>query len=298
MMKRYIKIALVMVVSSLALFSCKSQYDALMASNNVDEKYDAAMALFEEGKYQKAAALFESMTILTTNTERDDTVQYYWGLSNYKFKDYYTAEANFGKFVSMFPRSPFTEKARFLRLDCLFRQTLRYELDPSPTYRAISAINEFLTDYPETEYKEPCQKYLEELGERLDRKAYEAAKLYYKMEDYKASRVAFKNVLKDDPDNIYREEILYYIAMSSYRYDHMSIPSKQKERYMSFIDDYFNFVGENPDSKFKRELDAMYARAQKALGKFVGKEELLEGQEKEFDKVRRDADKAADKREK
>ncbi len=50
---------------------------------------------------------------------------------------------------------------------------------------------------------------LKELNDRLDRKAYENAKLYYRMEDYKASRVAFKNILKDDAENIYREEILY-----------------------------------------------------------------------------------------
>ena len=285
MMGKFSRVVLPMILASMVLFSCKSQYDALMASNDVDEKYKAAMALYDEGKFQKAAALFESMAVLTNNTERDDTVQFYWGLSNYRFKDFYTAEANFSKFISVYPRSPFTEEAKFLRLDCLYRQTLRYELDPSPTYRAISAINEFVIDYPESKYRKDCFDYLKDLGERLDRKAYEAAKLYYKMEDYKASRVAFKNVLKEDPDNIYREDILYYIAMSSYRYAHLSIPPKQKERYMAFIDDYFNFIGENPDSRYKRELGAMYARAQKALGKFVGDEELME--DKDFDKERR-----------
>ncbi len=295
-MKRYIEYFCTIIIAGMTLFSCKSQYDALMASNNVEEKYKAAMELFEAGKYQKAASLFESLTILTSNMDIDDTVQYYWGLSNYLFKDYYTAEANLSKFVSIYPRSPFTSQARFLRLDCLYRQTLRYELDPKPTYTAIAAVNEYLTDYPENEHKEECLSYLKDLEGRLDRKAYEAAKLYYKMEDYKASRVAFKNVLKDDPDNIYREEILYYIAMSSYKYAYMSVSSKQKERYMAFIDDYFNFIGENPDSRYRRELGAMYARAQKALGKFVGQEDLLEGREKEFAKVRKEADKAADKK--
>ena len=104
-----------------------------------------------------------------------------------------------------------------------------------------------------------------DLGERLDRKAYEGAKLYYKMEDYLAARVAFRNVLKDDAENVYREDILYYIAMSSYKYAYLSVPAKQKERYLAFIDDYYNFIGELPESQYRKELDVVYAKAQKIL---------------------------------
>ena len=110
---------------------------------------------------------------------------------------------------------------------------------------------------------------LADLNDRLDKKAYEAAKLYFKMEDYKASRVALRNVLKDDADNIYREDILYYIAMSSYNFAHMSIPDKQKERYLTFVDDYLNFIGEIPESHYRKELDNVYRKVQKALGKDV-----------------------------
>ena len=128
---------------------------------------------------------------------------------------------------------------------------------------------------------------LEELNERLDKKAYEAARLYYKMEDYLASRVAFRNVLKDDSENIYREDILYYIAMSSYKYAHLSVPSKQKERYLTFVDDYLNFVGEIPESDYRKELDAIYRKAQKALGRDAVETEDEGMSEKDFAKERK-----------
>ena len=80
------------------------------------------------------------------------------------------------------------------------------------------------------------------------------------MEDYLAARVALKNVLKDDADNVYREEILYYSAMASYKYAEMSVPSKQKERFLVFQDDYLNFVGEYPESEHRKELDELYAK--------------------------------------
>lgn len=267
--------------------SCKSQYELLLNSNDADIKYDAAFKYFNEEKYQKAAALFESLSVLTNGTERDDTVRYYWGLSNYRASDYYTAETNFSDFVESFPRSPFASEARFLRLDCLYRSTLRYELDQAPTHNAINAINEYLLEHPETEHGQVCSEMLDDLNKRLDTKAYEAARLYYKMEDYIASRVALRNVLKDNSENIFREDILYYIAMSSYKYAQLSVRAKQKDRYLVFLDDYYNFIGELPVSPYRKELDVLYRRAQKALGRPVDTTVYEDADERDFAKERK-----------
>ena len=109
------------ILGLMAIVACSSRYETLLSSNDVDAKYKAAMEYFQNKKYQKAAQLFESMSVLTSGTERDDTVQYYWGLSNYRYKDYYTAESNFKRFLENFPQSPFAEDARFLQLDCMYR---------------------------------------------------------------------------------------------------------------------------------------------------------------------------------
>ena len=271
----------------IAMSSCKSQYELLLNSNDADAKYEAAFEYYNLNKFSKAASLFESLAVLTDGTERDDTVRYYWGLSNYKFKDYYTAETNFDQFIQSYPRSPFTSEARYLRLDCLYRQTLRYELDQTPTYKAINEISAYILEYPSNVHMQECRDMLLELNERLDKKAYESAKLYYKMEDYLASRVAFKNVLKDDAENMYREDILYYIAMSSYKYAHQSVPEKQKERYLAFVDDYLNFIGEIPESQYRKELDSVYQRAQKALGRHGALEVESDMDERDFAKERR-----------
>ena len=240
--------------------ACKSQYDRILEGNDVDAKYKLAFEYFNNGKYTRASQLFESLTLLTNGNERYDTVMYYLGLSNYSNKDYYTAETNFQQYLNYFPQSGFSEMAEFLRIDCLYRATLRYELDQTPTYTAITAIGEYLREHPTGANSDICRHRLEELSERLDRKAFENARLYYKMEDYKASRVAFKNILKDNADNVFREDILYYSAMSSYKYADMSVPERQKERFLIFQDDYLNFVGEFPESAHRKQLDALYAK--------------------------------------
>ena len=287
MFKTTFKAAAAVLVMVVSLQSCKSQYETLLNGNDVDAKYDAAFDLFNHGKFNKAARLFENLAIQTSGTERDDTVQFYWGMSNYRFKDYYTAETNFSKFLMNFPRSPFADEAAFLRIDCLYRSTLRYELDQKPTYTALATISQYMVENPNSTHYPTCKRMLDELNERLDKKAYENARLYYKMEDYRSSRVAFRNILKDDADNIYREDILYYIAKSSYKYAQLSVESKQKERYLTFVDDYYNFIGELPDSPYRKELDALYRRSQKALGRYTGSDEDLDAKEKDFEKERK-----------
>ena len=280
------------VLAVISMSSCKSQYELLLTGNDTDAKYKAAFEYFNNKKYSRAATLFESLAALTDGTDRVVTVRFYWGLSIYKFLDYYTAETNFQEFAESYPRSPFASEARFLRLDCLYRSTLRYELDQQPTYKAMSAISEYMIEFPDNENMQVCKDMLEELGERLDRKAYEGAKLYYKMEDYLAAHVAFRNVLKDDAENLYREDILYYIAMSSYKYAYLSVASKQRDRYLSFIDDYYNFIGELPDSHYRKELDVIYAKAQKALGKRGVQVDNDDHSEKDFAKERAKLEKA------
>lgn len=257
-MKRKNSLILMVLLVLAGVSACKTEYDRVLEGSDVDAKYKAAFEYFNAGKYTRAAQLFESLSLLTNGSERHDTVMYYLGLSNYSNKDYYTAETNFQQYLTYFPQSTFTEMAEFLRIDCLYRATLRYELDQTPTYAAINAIGEYLREHPLGANADICRHLLEELSERLDRKAFENARLYYKMEDYLASRVALKNVLKDNAENVFREEILYYTAMSSYKYALLSVREKQKERYLVFQDDYLNFVGEFPESSHRKELDALY----------------------------------------
>ena len=257
----------------LLLPACKSEYEALLSSNDADAKYKAAFELFNQKKYTKAAQMFESMMILVSGTEREDTVRFYWGLSNYRAKDFYTAETNFAKFLEIFPRNPFSEEAAFLRLDCMYRATYRWELDQNPTKACMQAIRQYLKENPGSQYTEACELMLADLQERLDKKALEEGKLYYRQEYYKSAHVDFKNILKNNAENVYREEILYYTALSSYKYAQLSVEAKQRERYLVFVDDYLAFIGEYPESSFRQELDGLYRRAQRALGRGVAEED-------------------------
>jgi len=254
-----------LATAAILLPSCKTQYDSILLGNDIPAKYKMAFELFNAKKYAKAAETFESLTMATRGTAQDDTVQFYWGLSNYRYGDYVTAESNLSEFIATFPLSPFTEDAKFLRLDCLYRGTYRYELDPMPTYKALSEMKVFQIENPGSHYREQVDEMIDDLNNRLELKAYKSAYLYYHMEDYLAAHYALKNVLKENADNRYREEILYYTAMAAYKYAANSVQAKQRERYLVFVDDYFNLVSEFPESKHVKELESLYGKVQNIL---------------------------------
>jgi outer membrane protein assembly factor BamD len=253
---------LAVVLLALVQVSCSSHYEKVMKSQDVDFKYKAAFEYFNQGKFKKAADVFDHLNLLVQGLPQEDTVSFYHGLCNFKYGDYETAEAALAKFIEVYPRSAFTIEAKYLRIKCLFDETLRYELDQTPTRKAMAVISEFMYENPESEYYPVCKGMMDELMERLERKSLESAKIYYTMEDYQAARYALKNVLKENADNRYREDVLYYTAMASYKYALNSVKDKQKERYLDFIDDYYNFISEYPDSKHKKELDELYAKVE------------------------------------
>lgn len=264
-MKNY-KILFSALFAVIMLGSCRSQFESILVSGNVDQKYTIAKEYYDNGKFKKAAAVFESLSMQTSGMEVDDTVRFLWAMSNYRMKDYVSAQANFQSFCELYTQSPFSEQANFLNLECMYNNTLRYELDQTPTHQCLMALSEYLMAYPDGEYSEECRKMGSELQGRLDLKEFEAARLYYKMEDYIAAKTSLKNILKDHPDNIYREDVMYYLTKASFRYALLSVSSKQKDRYMDFVDNYLNFIGEYPESRYVPELENFYARYQKGQG--------------------------------
>lgn len=261
------RLTFILLITLLALVSCKSEFDLALMSNEIEPKYKMAFQLFDEEKYGKAAEMFESLSMLAKGTSKEDTVMYYWGLSNFRYQDYTTAEANLNQFITTFPYSPFSTDAQYYRILCLYRSTYRYELDQTPTRSALTSMAQFIRENPDSEYIDEILQLQDELNDRLELKAYKSAYLYYHMEDYLAAHYALKNVLKDNADNRYREDILYYTAMAAYKYAVNSVSSKQRERYLTFVDDYLNMVSEYPDSKYLKSLDPLYQKTQKILKK-------------------------------
>jgi outer membrane protein assembly factor BamD len=98
-------------------------------------------------------------------------------------------------------------------------------------------------------------------------KSYLNAYTYYKVGRYKAAIVAFKNAMKQYPESPYTEEMMYYQTVSAYRLAENSVESKQEDRYLAMLDNYYSFIAEYPESKHVKELGRLAKDARNFLDK-------------------------------
>jgi outer membrane protein assembly factor BamD len=99
---------------------------------------------------------------------------------------------------------------------CYYEGSMDYNLDQSSTELAINELQDFLNNYPNSERSKNINTLIDELSYKLEFKAYENARQYYKMAEYKAANVAFENVLEDFPSTKLRPKIYDYIIKSRY----------------------------------------------------------------------------------
>ncbi len=233
----------------------ETSYFTIILSNDHEKKYETAIAFYEKGDYYRALQLFDQVIPVYRAQEKSEKLFYYYAYCYYYQEDYVLASYYFKRFAKSFPNSKLAEESWFLSAYCKYKESPTYNLDQSTTKEAIQALQAFINRFPESSWVEKSNQLIDDLRAKLEKKAYEKAKLYHKMEDYEAAVVTFENLLDEYPGSHYKEESLFYILKSRYLYAKNSIYKKQLERYQSTIEAYDKLVALYPDSKYKKDAE-------------------------------------------
>jgi outer membrane protein assembly factor BamD len=244
--------------------SCSSHQKYLKNPDN-EVKYAAAMDYFEKNDYYRALQLFQQLINFYKGTKKAEKLQYYYAYCHYKQKDYVLASYYFKRFAQNYPRSQYTEEANFLSAYCYYLDSPKTTLDQSNTVTAIGELQLFIDMYPDSERVEEANMLIDELRDKLQKKDFDIAKLYYKMQRYMAAITSFNTLLKDYPDTDYKEDILYYIFKSYYSYTINSVRSKQEERYQATLDAYNELVFQYPETSYIKEVNNMRDALEKRI---------------------------------
>lgn len=256
-MKKRLSHIVVLIALLLTAASC-SNYQKLLKSNDVQQKYAAAVKYYEKGDYYRASELLDAVTPLLTGTEQAEDALFYQANANYELGNYLLSETYFRNFYTTYPRSPKAEKAMFMYVKSSYNQSPDYEQDQASTLTAMESVQEFIQRYPESEHVAEANQILENLSRKFDQKAFDSAKLYYKIKYYKAAVVALNNFQREFPSSPFAEEAAFLKVESQYEYAKQSVPNKQEERYYEVIDYYQNFVDQYPESEFIRTAGQIY----------------------------------------
>lgn len=271
--------ALLFVVIVLAS-ACSAKFTRLQKKGTTEEKYKAANDYYKKGDYYKAGLLFEEIIPLLKGDSLAENAQFYNAYAQFQQKQYSMSSYLFKSFYATYANSPLAEEAFYMYAFSMYKDSPNYNLDQTNTITAIDALQTFINSFPNSKYAANCSEHLIDLRHRLEQKAYEKAKLYYKtsgvtIANFKAAVVAIDNFQKDFPDSQYNEELANLKVQSQYELSMVSFENKQKERYTDVLKFYEEFVDAYPNSKYIKQGQKAYDGATKALEDIAKQEQRI-----------------------
>jgi outer membrane protein assembly factor BamD len=210
--------------------------------------------------------LFEQIQAFFKGTDKAEKIAYYNANCYYKQKDYILGGYYFKSFSTNFSTSVYAEEALYLSAYCSYLESPRSSLDQTSTKEAISSLQVFINQYPKSARIAECNKLIDELRAKLEKKDIDIAMLYYRMSDYKAAVVSLNNVLKDYPDTKSKELILYSILQAKYQYAINSVYDKRTERLNAASDAYDELNAGFPVGEYSDKALAIKKNISKELG--------------------------------
>lgn len=267
-------ILLTLCILLLALSSCTTQMAKLERSNNYGELLNGAIAFYEKGQYTKAKVLFEKIYPVYTGTEYAEKIRYYWAYSEYHLGLYQLAAYQFSVFYNTYGRSELAEEAQYMEAYSLYLDSPGPDLEQSSSEEAVLYMQNFLNRYPVSQYYQDANDIIDELQVRFETKAYQTAKLYYKLSTglsfrnyLEAALTTFQTFKADFPDSKYNEELMFLSVETSFKLANNSIVRLKKERFDRTLELHKDFVSRFPDSEYSDRINDYYERSSSELNK-------------------------------
>ena len=250
-----------------------SEYNRILKSADVDEKYEYAKMYYENGKYMKAATLLGDVVPIYRGTEQAEEALYLYAMSYYKMEDYVSSGEYFARFCNSYPSSSRTEKCRFLMAMGDYYDSPDPRLDQTTTRRAIKEFDSFLEVYPRSQYADSATVLRMELSDRLCYKEYLSAKLYlnlgsYMGNNYESAVITARNAVNEYPYSKHVEDLSYIIFKARYEAAVSSIEEKKSERLREAYDEYYTFTNEFPSSKYSKEVASNFAHIERLMKRY------------------------------
>lgn len=249
-----ILVILVIVIS----FSSCSEYQKALKAEDIKVKFLMGDSLYQAGKYAKANRLFEQIIPQYRGKPQAEKLMFLNADASYQMGQYFISAYHFERFVSAYPKSQKIEEARYKSARSYYELSPVYSKDQEDTVVAIEKIQEFINLHPESTNITEANALVRELDFKLEKKAFETAKQYNRISDFKASIAAVDNFIIDFPGASLREEALFIKYDSAYKLATKSVERKKQDRLETAITLFTNFKTAYANSAFLDEATKMH----------------------------------------
>ena len=253
-MRRLLSFCLLAFGFCLLLFisSCETP-EKVLKSTDLNYKKSKAISWYNKKEYFKCIPVLEELIGLMKGRESTEELYYMYAMSNYKQGDYMISSYHFKNFYDLYPNGVHSEECLYMYCKSNQMQSPKPDLDQTFTYKALEAYSLFLNSYTDGKYIQECNTAVKALRRKLEKKALNAAELYYKTENYKAAATSFVQILHDFPDVEESERVSFMIVKSNLKFSANSIAYKKAERYNNVVKSYNDFKYKFSGSKYLEE---------------------------------------------
>lgn len=218
---RSVLFALPAVLLPVFLTACASDADVDLATyveqtDPADQLYNQGLANLEAGRLKEAAAKFDAVDRQHPYSEFARKSMVMSAFAQYRQGNYDEA-INAGKrYVNLYPSTPDAAYAQYIVGLSYFRQIRDVTQDQKESRRAIEAMEEVVTRWPDSEYVEDAKTKIRFARDQLAGKEMQIGRYYLERREYLAGIKRFRYVVEQYPNTRHVEEALARLTESYY----------------------------------------------------------------------------------
>lgn len=245
--------------------ACKSEFEKIRSSGDTELIFKKADQYNVNKEYMRAQTLYELIIPVYRGRPELEKVYYDYAYTFYNLSQYLMAAYYFNTFTTTFPTSQMKEEASFMAAYSNYKMSPTFRLDQTYTNKAIEDFQTFVNSFPNSNRVNECNRLIDEMRLKLERKAFEEGILYYNQRRYQAATVTFENLLKDFPETNSAEQVRFLIAKATHDLAENSIYSKQEERYLKAVEYARDYLNKFSGTKNFQEIELIYNNSVKKL---------------------------------
>src|SRR5699024_9612627 len=247
------------------LMSSCGPFQKTLKNDDIKPKYDLATKYYKEAlesgqkyKFKRAIRLYEQIVPQYRGKPQGEPIAYALSDSYYNLGDFLSSGYQFERFTKAYPDSDRAEEAAYKSAKSYYEVSPVYTLDQQDTDKALMKLQEYISKYPSGEHIAEANTLVSKLRDKLEKKSFKIAELYYHQDDYRSAIAAMENVINENPGSAYREKAYYYKMQAQYTFaikSYSNVMQERLEKSKKYSQDYLKYFPEGEFSKEVREAE-------------------------------------------
>lgn len=257
------------------LVSACGPYQKVLKNDDIKPKYDMATEYYEEGletgkkfKFKRAIRLLEQIAPQYRGKPQGEPIAYAIADSYYQLGDHFNAGYQFERFTKAYPNSDKKEEAAFKEAKSYYEISPKYTLDQHDTDKALLKLQHYIREHTAGEHVAEANTLVSDLRDKLEKKKFKIAELYYHQDDYRSAIAAMEVFIKENPGSNYSEKAYFYKMDAQHTLASRSVESLMEERLNKTKKNAEDYIKYFPEGEYYEEAKEVEEEVIKQLKEY------------------------------